>query len=253
MRHQHLHEHREHGEQHGQRRAGQHEPLQVVQQLEVGVALQRLHHHAGQHRDEQRGRQDERDRNDLRDDERPVRRRRRVDDLVDAAVAVAPDQFAGVEDRDDDRDDREGAVQVDDHQPRHREDLAAVELPRVPERAERVQHADAEQHEERRAAEHEGHVEARQPPELLPAGGQARDGSGKASARRRAPALRRVAPGLPAASAGSRRFPPASSRSGRRRSRTAQCRCRTRARGWPASRRRSRATGRCAPPPSSTW
>ncbi len=86
-----------------------------------------------------------------------------------AALAVAPDEFSRVVDRDDQRNDREGALQRFDHDPRDRMDRVAVPLVGVPERGQRVHEADAEQHDEGGAANGGSHVEPGERPELAPA------------------------------------------------------------------------------------
>jgi hypothetical protein len=58
--------------------------------LEVVVALERLHQHRREPADRDRRHEHERDR-EIFGDERPVGRGGRVDDLVHAALAVAPD------------------------------------------------------------------------------------------------------------------------------------------------------------------
>ncbi len=137
------------------------------------------------HRDERRRHEHQRDREDLGHEVRPVGRRRGVDDLVHAAITVAPDQLAAVIDRDDERHDRERAGQRLDDQSRDRIRVAAVPVADGPRRQARVDDADEEQHEEGRAAEHEGHVEARERPELREAAGSLRRGRVRGECDRR--------------------------------------------------------------------
>src|SRR6185437_11776547 len=92
----HLQYHGEDGEQH-ERKQVESDVLQVQQRLQVGVSAQQLVRNA-----EQRSRREEQHRHpgqreNLRQQRNPVRRRERIDYLADAPVAFTPDQLAGVE------------------------------------------------------------------------------------------------------------------------------------------------------------
>ena len=101
----------------------------------------------------------------------PVWSSGRIDDLVHPPFAIAPDQLATVVDRDDDRNDRKRAGKRLHHQARCGIQVSAVEARHVPQLAAGIQHANADQHKERRALEHERHVKTRQPHELRPTRG----------------------------------------------------------------------------------
>jgi hypothetical protein len=172
-----LQEHRQDREQNGVGGGGQDEPQHIVADLVVGVALDGLHRHAGQGAEDEGGDQHQGDGQALGDDERPVGRGRRVDDLVGPAVAVAPDELAGVVDGDDERDDGVRPPQQRDHLAGHRIGVHAVEFAGEHQAGRGIENAEHHQHQEGRALEHLGHVEPR-------AGGEL--GQGRAGPERRA-------------------------------------------------------------------
>ena len=186
VRRQHLHEHRQHGQLQRRHQRRQPEPGQVVQRLQGRPALGQLHRHAGEHGHRAGGREHERDGRDLGQQMHPVGRRSGVDNLVQPAFTVAPDQLAAVVDRDDDRHDVEGALQRLHHQPCRRPGAGAVPLAGEPGRRAAIDHADRQQHEEGRAAQDEGHVVARQHAQLRPAaaGARGRQRAGRRCRRR---------------------------------------------------------------------
>jgi hypothetical protein len=93
-------------------------------------------------------------------DVHPVGHRGGVDDLVHPALAVAPDQLAGIEARDEDDEEGVGAFEGLHHQARRRDRTGCRSSRRQPHAADRVQQADPQQHEERGTAEDEAHVHA---------------------------------------------------------------------------------------------
>ena len=140
-----LDEHREHGVEHHVDEPRQYIPGEVVAELERGVTLERLHRDRGADADQRRREQDDRNREDLRDEEGQVRRRRRVDHLVHPQLSVAPNEFARIVSRDDQRNGRELLDQGLNHHPRHREDRAHRVVAGQPEPDDRVDEGDAEQ------------------------------------------------------------------------------------------------------------
>src|SRR5690606_13807112 len=141
VRHDRLQEHGQHRQQDPVDAQRQNVPEQVLVELEVGVALDRLHRDSGSDADQQGGDQYQRDREGLGHDEGPVRHGGGVDDLVRATLAFAPDQLAGVIDGDDDRDQAERSLEGGDGHPRHQLDRRAVELAGVPEPGHRIDQA----------------------------------------------------------------------------------------------------------------
>ena len=180
LRNEHLHEDGERGEEHGVHRRRPDEPQEIGLQLDGRAAPERLRDDACEHRDERGAREDQRDGHDLGHQEHPVRRARGVDNLVDFAIAIAPDELSRIIDGDEDGHEGEGAREGLHHQASDRVRRGAVAVARVPERADGVHDADAEEHEERRAPEHEGHVEARDgpPPQPPDSGGGGSSGAG---------------------------------------------------------------------------
>ncbi|MNQ89103.1 hypothetical protein D3C85_1044000 [compost metagenome] len=157
---QRLHKDGQHRHQSEADGLGHDEPEQVLAELVVGVALDRLHDYPGQ-RGGQQGRDQHQDQGQgLGQQEGPVGRRRGIDDLMRAPLAVAPDQFARIIDGDDQDDQAERTAQGLDHHARHQQDRRAVDL------ASEQQGRDAEgeaqgQHDEiGRALEHRLHLEA---------------------------------------------------------------------------------------------
>jgi hypothetical protein len=93
----------------------------------VVVALERLHAHADQHRDREQDQFDERDRRELR---QPVGRfghGQRVVNAVEAVVALAPDEFGGIEPRDDIEEQGRAALDRLQHQIGHGPDVLAID------------------------------------------------------------------------------------------------------------------------------
>ena len=132
------------------------------------ITLDRLHRDAGGDRHQQQRQQHQDDGGYFGHHERPVRDRARVEHLVRALVAFAPNQFAGVIYGDDDRDDGKGAVKCLDHDPRHRIDDEIDDAVGVPHGADAVEKAERQQHEKSRALENLRHLEARPLPALHP-------------------------------------------------------------------------------------
>jgi hypothetical protein len=168
-----LQEHRQHRHQRPVEGVRQDVPEQVLLQLEVGEALDRLDEHAGRGAHQQGGDQHQGQRQGLRDHEGPVGRAGGVDDLVGLAVALAPDELAGVVDRDHDHHEGEGAVQGGDHPAGHRIDVRPARFRAQEEGGAGVEEADQQQDHEGRALEHLAHLEAGALGQLRPGGGQA--------------------------------------------------------------------------------
>ena len=166
---QRLDENRQHGQLDQADRMRQQKPQQVVADLEVEVPPGSLERQRAQHcRTVQRDQHDG-DRQDLRQQERPVGDRARVDDLMDPPLAIAPHQLAAVIDRHDRRDFAERVVERLDGVARHRVGRVAVLQPPEPEPAERDDEPDQEQHEEGGAPQDAADIQADSCPEQLPA------------------------------------------------------------------------------------
>ncbi|MNE60336.1 hypothetical protein D3C80_1554750 [compost metagenome] len=100
-----------------------------------------------------------------------------------APLAVAPDQFARIVDRDDHDDQAERAAQGLDHHPRHRQDRRAIQLAREEQDGDAEGEAQGQHDEVGRALEHGLHFEGGARDQLGPPGleavgglGQGRDG-----------------------------------------------------------------------------
>ena len=103
VRHHGLHEHGEQRKRQHLREGDDEQLLDVLQHLVVVVADDGLHQHAHQHRDREQNDFDERNGRELRQPVGPLGHRQRIVDAVEVVVALAPDQFRGVQRRDDDR------------------------------------------------------------------------------------------------------------------------------------------------------
>ena len=161
VRRQCLDEHRQDREREHLDRRRQHVPVQVLRQFDGGVALDELDGHCADNGDGQRGEEHTDHSQGLRQHEGPVRYRTRIDDLVDAHVAVPPDELTPVEDGDHERNDRECALQQLQHREGPREGRRAVEAGRERERRDRIEQAEGDQDEKRRAEEDLTHLVSR--------------------------------------------------------------------------------------------
>ena len=90
------------------------EPAKIAGNAKIGRAFYQLEDKAGCHCDQVDEQQDDKDREDLGNGDDPIRRRRRIDDLADFYIALAPDEFAAVKDRDDQKEKREARDNVCD-------------------------------------------------------------------------------------------------------------------------------------------
>ena len=180
-----LHHNGQDGDHAEAQRARQDVPHQVLADLEVEHAARDLHADAGDHADDQDRGQDQDQGQGLGQQEGPVGGRRGVDQLVDLAVAVAPDQLAGIVDGHDHRDEAERALKRGDHHARHQIDRGAVDLARDHQDGDGEGQAHQHQDDIGRALEHKGHLEAGAGPQLGPAGLEAIGGLGQGSRRRR--------------------------------------------------------------------
>ena len=159
-------------------------PEQVVADLEGGVALDELNAHRHQRTAQQRRGQHQGDRQHLRDGKGPVRGRRGIENLVQAALAAAPDQFPGVVHRDEQGDDRERPRQRLNHQARHRQRRRLIHFVGEPESRPGVEAADQDQDHIARVAEGGGHVVSYQSPQRGPAAADSRGGRQRRVGRR---------------------------------------------------------------------
>ena len=186
---EHLDEHRQDADQDEVGGVRQHVPEQILLRLEIEVALGRLHGHRRQHAAHQRGDQHQADGQHLGQHEGPIGRRGGVDDLVHPPVAVAPHHLAGEVGGDDHREDQEAALQGRQDDPRHRPQGAAVDtvVGDEPGVAAADGDAQAQDHPEHDALEHQRHVEAGAGGQLAPA----RPGRGLAHGGHRPRGLRR--------------------------------------------------------------
>ena len=114
VRAQRLDENGQHGDQDQVDSGRQHVPEQPLADLEIRIAFEQLDQHRRQDADQQGGQQYQRNGDRLGHEERPIGQGRRVDDLVHLAVALAPDQLAGIINGNDDHDEGETAVEPRD-------------------------------------------------------------------------------------------------------------------------------------------
>ncbi|TMJ15244.1 MAG: hypothetical protein E6G94_07585, partial [Alphaproteobacteria bacterium] len=158
-------------------------PEEIFAELVVRIALKRLDEQRGDHADQDAGDEHQRHRKGLGDDVGPIGQRSRVDDLVDLAVALPPDQLAAIINGDDQRDDREASREDRDHSPSHRVGRGAVQASPQPQADDGVDQADSDQHEIGRALEHLPRLEAGPGPELGAGRAGAEGGAGERARR----------------------------------------------------------------------
>ena len=121
------------------------EVVEIEADLEVRVALRGLDRHAAQHQAELQHQRHEHQRHQLGDQRQPGRRRQGVADLVEAVVALAPDELAGIERDDDEHERREAA----------RDQAEQLEGDRPGGGAVDVAGGRAREHEEEQAGQHQ--------------------------------------------------------------------------------------------------
>ena len=131
-------------------------------------ALDSLHRYGSQSAGSHRRQEHQRNGENLRQYEGPVGCGCRIDNLVEATVPVAPHQFAGVVDRDDERNDGEAADKRFHHDTGYRVNGVVVQLVGVPQCATCIEEADGQQHHEGGAAKTSSHIEPRQRRQLRP-------------------------------------------------------------------------------------
>ena len=145
---QHLQRDRQHRHQRVLRQHDQEQGLQVQPRLEREVAFEQLDQHAAQHCHEQHHRLQADQAERLGHQRQPARHRQRVEHLVEARLAFAPDQFAGVEGGDDQHEQLGDAADHFEYLVGHREGVGAIERAEVERRGEQRQHAGQRDHHE---------------------------------------------------------------------------------------------------------
>ena len=194
-----LHEHRQHRQLYHEDAAGQHIPGQILQRFQRRHPAPQLHQHGSQYRHDQAGEQHTGHRQHLGHQIGPVRQRRAVHDFVEAPIPVTPHHFAGIIDGDDDREDRETAIQLFDQRKCERPRRRAVNLVGEDEGAAGVEQADEQQHQIGWTLEHQAHLETDARPQ--PGTG----GCGRARRRQNGHGLRQDGSGLGLLLGGARR------------------------------------------------
>src|SRR5215467_11486354 len=93
------------------------EGFEVEAKLEVVIAMGKLDEETAEHHNEHEQDLDEHEREELACEQDPAADGKRVHDLVEAGVALAPDEFAGVEGDDGEDEDGKSAAAEVDHAP----------------------------------------------------------------------------------------------------------------------------------------
>ena len=174
-----LDEHRQHGEDDHVDAFGQQVPAQIFARRNIRDTAKQLDQHRRDHAGRQCRHQHAGHCQRLGHQIGPVGQRGRIDDFVHLAVAIAPDQFAGIIDGDDHGDDAEGAAQRVDERKGQRPGRGAIDFIGKEQPAAGVEQPDEQQHEKRRAFEHLRHFETRprqQPGERRVVGARRRQG-----------------------------------------------------------------------------
>ena len=166
-------------------RARQDVPEQVFAELVVGIALDGLDHDAGHDADQQGRDQHQGQGQGLGNQEGPVRRRGRVDDLVDLALAIPPDQLTGIVDGDNDGDQAEGPGHGRDHHPRHQQDRRAEDLAGEQQGDDAEGQGQHDQHQIGGTAEDQRHLEGGARQQLGQSAGEAVGGCRQRAGRNR--------------------------------------------------------------------
>ena len=175
-----LHKHRQNGEQSRFDHARQQEPEHIARQLDLGISVPGLERDPTQCGGRVRGEEHPPDCQHLGQHKCPVGCGGRIDNLVHSPLSIPPDEFAGVEDRNDDREQVERAVQAVNHRARDRPVTHAPLRYRTAKGAQGIEKAQHEKHRKGRAANDKCHVKSNQGPEL----GQGRDAVSRARAAR---------------------------------------------------------------------
>ena len=145
-------------------------PDEIFDRFIIKISLDRLECDGGDGGQQQRRNEHERHSQCFRRHIGPVRQGGRIDDLVHLAVAVPPNQFAGIIDGDDERDDRKGSLQHTDQGKGDREQRCAVYFARRQQSGTDIEQTDQHQDEKGRAAKNHPHFQAHLGPELRPCG-----------------------------------------------------------------------------------